>query len=187
MGTRYPSLDQAQDPAVRQVLKLIFDKIGLLEAQAAGIGTVNQPLTTPLDAAGNRLTALADPTAPTDAVTLQFMQKWVEGRLLAATTPTPVPTPSGAPPAGTPGAQDMPIIAMSSNPAQIAIDVRASLAFFGYAPAADAYWVGKATNPEQFSNGKWYQGWNAYWEARASPGNTGSADPNLGDQPAVHT
>lgn len=81
MGTRYPSLDQAQDPAVRQVLKLIFDKIGLLEAQAAGIGTVNQPLTTPLDAAGNRLTALADPTAATDAVTLQYLKQYVQGAI----------------------------------------------------------------------------------------------------------
>jgi len=80
-----------------------------------------------------------------------------------------------------------PIIAMSADPAQIALDVRVSLAAFGIPEREDFYWVDKASRPAEFSNHVWHLGWNAYWEARALPGNQGSADPNLGRLPAVHT
>jgi hypothetical protein len=76
-----------------------------------------------------------------------------------------------------------PIIAMSADPAQIARDVRASLAAVGRVD--DAYWVQKASSPAPFSNGLWHLGWNRYWEVRAEPSNTGSADPALGRQPAT--
>lgn len=93
---------------------------------------------------------------------------------------------AGAPLPGLPGSQTNPIIAMSADPATIAASVRLSLAFYGLPASSDQYWIGKASTAEQFSNGKWYLGWNAYWEARAAPGNPGSADPNLGGVPAPH-
>lgn len=77
---------------------------------------------------------------------------------------------------------------MSSNSSQITKDVAASLAFFGSsATNTDAsYWISKASTAEQFSDGLWYLGWNKYWEDRMTPGNTGSADPAGGKQPAQH-
>jgi len=78
-----------------------------------------------------------------------------------------------------------PIIAMSADPAQIARDVRASLAYYGRTD--DAYWISLCDHPGgPFSNGKWYHGWNRYWELRADPSNTGSADPNEAANPAIH-
>jgi hypothetical protein len=92
----------------------------------------------------------------------------------------------GGPLPGEPGSQTNPIIAMSIVPAQIAASVRASLAFYGLPASADQYWIDVCSTAGRFSNGKWYQGWNAYWEARAAPGNSGSANPNLAGLPSVH-
>jgi hypothetical protein len=80
------------------------------------------------------------------------------------------------------GTQADPIIAMSADPAQIHADVRASL--LAVNRIDDAYWVEKAGTPAQFSNGLWFLGHNAYWEARMDPRNPGSADPALGWLPA---
>jgi hypothetical protein len=53
-------------------------------------------------------------------------------------------------------------------------------------PAGDlAYWHGQADHPSNgFSDRLWHFGWNAYWEARMAPGDTGSASPALASQPA---
>lgn len=80
------------------------------------------------------------------------------------------------------GTQSDPIIAMSGDPAQIARDIRASLAHWGRTD--DPYWNEKEGTPAQFSNGLWHLGHNAYWEMRMNPANTGSADPMLGRSPA---
>ena len=79
-----------------------------------------------------------------------------------------------------------PIIAMSADPAQIAIDVRASLAFFNRTD--DLYWVSLCNHVSNgYSDGVWRLGWNRYFEDRANPANTGSADPRDGNLPALHT
>ena len=41
------------------------------------------------------------------------------------------------------------------------------------------YWMEKASNPEEYSDGNTRVGWNPYWEARMKPGNEASADPSL--------
>ncbi len=83
------------------------------------------------------------------------------------------------------GTQADPIVAMSSDPVTIARDVRASLAFFNRHD--DGYWIDHASHAGMFSNGKWYLGWNRYWEDRADLTNvTGSANPNDAGLPAVH-
>jgi hypothetical protein len=78
-----------------------------------------------------------------------------------------------------------PIIAMSADPAQIALDVRASLAFLGYPPSDDAQWIGYCDHVSNgWSDGLWRLGWNRYWEVRAS--GAAAADASLGNLPAVH-
>lgn len=111
MGTKYPLLDQVQDSTLRQVFKFLFDKIGTVESQAAGIGGVTKALTTHLDAGKNQLKGVADPTAKTDAVTLQYLRKYVQGALaldkqvvapvVVPGTPTSTPAPTPGPGSGT--------------------------------------------------------------------------------------
>lgn len=97
--------------------------------------------------------------------------------------PTPMPTPTGS---GT-SASD-PRVTSSLDPAYLTAAILASYAgTHGGAvePASDFdYWFGLASHPGQYSDGIWRIGWNAYWEARMEPTNTGSASPALGDQPA---
>ncbi len=101
--SHYPGLASVTDPILRQALKILHDKIGAVEVATAKIGTVSAPLTTHLNANAQQLKAVADPTAPQDAVTLKYLQHYVESRttqVLAATATTPVGT--GTPPSVTP-------------------------------------------------------------------------------------
>ena len=79
--SQYSALTKFLDPGQRQAVKLLMDRISTMETASASIGVVSAPLTTHLDSGGNQLKSVADPTAPTDAVTLSYMQKWVEGRI----------------------------------------------------------------------------------------------------------
>lgn len=107
----YAGLNTLPEGAHKQVTKLLMDRLANLEKLAAGIGGVTQPLAAPLDSGGNRLTAVADPTAKTDAVTLQYLQKYVDAAIaldkqVAAIPPVVPPnTPTGPPafPAPAPG------------------------------------------------------------------------------------
>lgn len=99
-GTPYPGLESVGDPMVKRVLKALFDKVGNLETQVPAIGTVSQPLTTHLNANRNQLQAVGDPTHPQDAVTLTYLQHYVESRVttvVAAATATTVSPPSDGP------------------------------------------------------------------------------------------
>src|SRR5882762_4444877 len=87
---------------------------------------------------------------------------------------------------GTGNSESDPLIAMSGDPVQLAIDVHASLVFFGRTD--DAYWISVCNHPSNgFSDGVWRLGWNRYFEDRATPGNNGSANPSDGNLPALHT
>lgn len=100
--TAYPLLDQIQDPVLQRALKLVFDKIGNVEQLSTGIGTVSAPLTAHLDAAGNQLKAVANPTAQTDAVNLQYLKQYVAAAIALdkkVVPPVPVPgSPTVTPP-----------------------------------------------------------------------------------------
>lgn len=76
-------LNKAQNihPDLRQILTPIFKRIEDLERQSAGIGLVNQPLSTAMDAGGQRIHTVADPTASQDAVNLQSMKKYVDAAI----------------------------------------------------------------------------------------------------------
>jgi hypothetical protein len=135
-----------------------------------------------LDSWGGSITVSAPGYVP-QVVRLVQPDEWQP-----AVTLVPVPVPVETPPHATTGdgTQGNPFVAMSADPTQIAHDVRASMAFFGYPVSDDAYWIGACNHPGQFSNGLWYEGWNKYWEDRMTPGNTGAADPNDGSLPALH-
>lgn len=120
MSNPYSGLPGITDPVTRQVVKVLMDRLGTLEAQAGTIGSVTKPLTDPLHAGSQQIKALADPTDATDAVTLQYLHRYVESRVKTSVaaavntipgtpggpppTPAPPPTPPPTTPPGTPGA-----------------------------------------------------------------------------------
>ena len=116
MISRYPGLADITDPATKRALKQIFDMVGGLQQQATAIGSVSQPLTTPLNAGSQRLMALADPTAPQDAVTKRYLEHYVESRVqtLVASSIATVPGAPGGPPA--PSTPAPPVTPPSGNP-----------------------------------------------------------------------
>lgn len=178
----FPHGDQIADPPTKQTLQLVWDRIHSLEERLQ-----RQEKATLLLGDGHNANELK----------LAAAQAAADAALAIAQSPTAGPvdgqggggTPAPGPPAGDPGSQTNPIIAMSIDPTAIAASVRASRQFYGFGPNPpdDQYWIDHASVVAQFSNGKWYQGWNRYWELRADPANTGSADPNQGGNPAIHT
>jgi hypothetical protein len=80
-------------------------------------------------------------------------------------------------------------VPMSADPTTAEDQVKRSLAYWGRTDYS--YWAGVIHIPSMepwgpASDGKWYIGWDAYFEARAAPGDTGSTDPSLLPLPAVH-
>ena len=91
--TSYASLPQITDPALRQIVKLIYDKIAAVEQATTQIGHVTQPLSTHLDFNQQRGIGVADPTADTDVVNLQTLKRYVEAATAAAPAKPPKPGP----------------------------------------------------------------------------------------------
>ncbi len=177
----YPHVDEIADAAAQQSVTLAWQRIHDLEERLQAQEAAAQLLAGAHNLAQAQI-AVAKTTADSAMAIAQQPSHTQPGE-----GGSPAPPPGSGPAAGDPGSQTNPIIAMSKDPGAIATAVRASLQFYGIGPGpTDQYWIDKASVPGQFSNGKWYQGWNAYWEARANPHNTGSADPNLGSQPSVH-
>lgn len=102
-GTPSPYINQVDHPPTKKALQNLFDRMAAVERQAADIGTVSSPLSTHLDSNGNRLTNLADPSAPQDAVTKGYLQKFVAAALTQSAAVTPVPVPSEPPIGPSPG------------------------------------------------------------------------------------
>ena len=124
------------------------------------------------------------------------------GGLITPQNPTgqhPLPPPDN----GSPGTHSNPIIAMSSDPAQIHADVQSS--WDHYHPIGMAHvppneigdvglWVGYCDHIDAtsgFSNGKFYLGWNLYWESRmaskaTSAYDTGAGNPEDASLPAIY-
>lgn len=97
---KYSPLAKIEDPTLRASLKLLLDRIVVLEGQARGIGAVSKPLSTHLNAGGNLIQQVQDPIDPTDAVNLQTLQQYVESVVtgtLTAPKPRPLPTPPATP------------------------------------------------------------------------------------------
>lgn len=174
----YPHVGEITDFNAQQSTKLLWDRVHDLEERLQAAEAANQTLAAAHNTLQGQVTAVESTANNAIAIAQQ------PGA--SASVPDNPSPPNPGPPAGDPGSQTNPIIAMSADPAAIAVSVRNSLASYGigYNPSNDQYWVDHAKTVGQFSNSKWYLGWNAYWHARADPANTGSADPNLGDLPS---
>ena len=99
MAGEYSALASIADPKLRAALKLILDRLGVVEGQVAAL-----PATTPL-------ADIADPTAPTDPVNLRTLKEYISGVVNGTiTTPTtqPIPPPVGTPADPTPPAPTPP-------------------------------------------------------------------------------
>lgn len=108
-------LARVKDPELRATLQLIVNELTSLRGEAANIGLVSRPLETPLDAGGNALGRVADPSDPEDAVNLRTLDRYIQGVLTGnlkkpATRPDPVPTPP------TPGSPAQPPSTPPSGP-----------------------------------------------------------------------
>jgi hypothetical protein len=80
----YSFLTQIRDVPLRNAIKVILDRLGTVEQSAQSIGRVTAPLDDDMAGGGHRLTGLGDPTDDQDAVTLAYLKKYVDNRLLAA-------------------------------------------------------------------------------------------------------
>ena len=85
----YGLLSKVTDPHLRQLLKVLLDQTGNLNDQAAAIGTITQPLATHMDANGNKVQNLKDPTAKQDAATKAYVDKQIETFVSAYALPKP--------------------------------------------------------------------------------------------------
>lgn len=78
----YPGLNKITDPVLRDVIKLVHDRLGNLETRVnTSLGTVSKPLADHLDANGKKVTGLATATGDTDAVSLRVMREYVQGAI----------------------------------------------------------------------------------------------------------
>lgn len=73
----YPYVGQVTDPNAARSLKAAFDQIAALSARIQALEANALLNTGTLNANNQRLTNLATPSQPTDAVTLAFMQQFV--------------------------------------------------------------------------------------------------------------
>lgn len=108
---QYAALAGVTDPKLRASIKLLLDRITVLERQAQGIGSVTTALSSPLDAGGNLVQQVQDPQAGTDAVNLRTLQQYVEGILTGTLTAPPTrPAPRGSASTGGGGSVTVPSV-----------------------------------------------------------------------------
>jgi hypothetical protein len=77
MADNYTFLSKIADTSTRKAMKAALDRLGVLERQAATIGSVSQALKTPLDGGKQYLQNIRDPAQLQDAVTLNYLQTYV--------------------------------------------------------------------------------------------------------------
>jgi hypothetical protein len=109
MASRYPGLASVKDPDVQRVLKLLFDMHAGLQQQTTGLAA---QVTT----ASSQLGAVPAPSKPADAVSLSYLQHYVEARVGAsvAAAVSSIPGAPGGPPVTPP---TNPTVPPSGNPA----------------------------------------------------------------------
>lgn len=73
----YDFLSRIPDPHTRTAAKRMMDRIGKLEQQIADQGTVTKPFTGAVNAGGFHLQNLKNPIEKQDAVTLDYLRKYV--------------------------------------------------------------------------------------------------------------
>jgi len=182
----YPHVDGIEDWHAQQSIRLLWDQVFGLQDRVGA----NESSTSSLGA-----------TQASHAQLLQTAQASADEALSIAqgllgaggTSQGSAPgsgggaTGGGGPTSG-PGSPGEPIVPMSADPVTAEDQVKRSLAYWGRTDYG--YWSAQihipSMTPWQGGDSNWYVGWDAYFEARASPGDPGSADHSLLPLPAVH-
>jgi len=73
----YTGLSRIEDPGLRETLRLALDRISGLEAQIRALDSAVLKTGSPVDAHSQRIANVANPRAPTDAVNVLTMQRYV--------------------------------------------------------------------------------------------------------------
>lgn len=76
----YSGLQRVTDPHLKQVLKLMHDRLAAVE-DAAGADPLAAPLSASLDGGNQRITSLSDPLDDKDAVNRGWLVRFIESRI----------------------------------------------------------------------------------------------------------
>lgn len=77
----YPGLSRITDPYVRDACKHLFDEVSALRQRVTALEGTALLNSSVINANGQRLTALADPSGASDAVTLQYLRQYVAAQV----------------------------------------------------------------------------------------------------------
>lgn len=171
---QYPHVPQIADYPTQQTIRLLWDRVFDLEGRLQENEATTQQLSDTTQQHNSQLTELSQRT---DAALANAQPTNAEARAIGGLSP-------GEPATG-PGSRYEPIIPMSIDPVAMEADIKASL--YHWSRADYSYWLSVVQNPWQGGDAKWYQGWDAYMEERARPGNAGFASHDLLPLPAVYT
>jgi len=170
----YPHVDDITDWRAQQTTRLLWDRVWALEARLQAAETLLQQAVARTNAQDAEIAA-----AHQAAIDAMGEAQLTPGERAAGGGLSP-----GEPATG-PGSRFEPIIPMSIDPTEMEANIKASL--FHWDRADYTYWLGVVQDPWQGGDAKWYQGWDAYMEERARPGNAGFASHDLLPLPAVYT
>jgi hypothetical protein len=171
---QYPHVDVIADWRAQQSVRLLWDRVFDLEGRLQAAQSTITELTSRTNAQDDEIAR-----AQRDATNALAQGQLTPGERAAAGGLQP-----GEPATG-PGSKGEPIVPMSTDLTVMEGNIKASLYHWGRTDYS--YWFPTVKDPYQGGDGKWYQGWSAYEEERAKPGNTGSADHALYPLPAVYT
>lgn len=77
----YPGLSLIADAPTQKVVKSLFDLVAQLQSRVATLEASTVKNTAALDANGQRIQDVADPTADTDAVTRGYLRNYVAAQI----------------------------------------------------------------------------------------------------------
>lgn len=175
LSKQYPHVDNIADWRAQQSIRLLWDRTYELEARLqAAEGTT----TTLVTAANDHQEQITFATRKASEALAQAQLTKFEAKQTGGPG-------SGGGPSGGPGSPSDPIIPMSADPVVMEGNIKASLYHWGRADYT--YWLSIVATPWQGGDSKWYQGWDAYMEERARPGNAGFAGHDLLPEPALYT
>lgn len=80
----YPEVEQVKDPAARQTLQLLFDRLAALEAQTNSTPVFVAPTETVTGTGQTRVTQLANAVQDQDAVNKRTLRQVVQSMINAA-------------------------------------------------------------------------------------------------------
>lgn len=103
----YGQLNAIKDAATRQLVQALFDQVRALQGEIAALQANALLRGSPVPVAA-RLTDVYDPEAPTDAVNVQFMRRYVQAARTGSSYVPPVAPGESAGGGGIPGTPNVP-------------------------------------------------------------------------------